>query len=95
MGAIRQLIDKKILKILELLLKNKQKYSHLSKISEKSNIPLASTFRIINQLSSLGIVEVTLIGKMKIYRIASNEQTKELEQMFRGKLKQKKSQIKI
>jgi len=95
MGAIRQLIDKKILKILDLLLKNKQKYFHLSKISEKSKIPLASTFRIITQISSLGIVEVTHIGKMKIYRIATNDQTKELEQMLRGKLKHKKSQIKI
>jgi len=87
MGIIRHLIDKKTLKILDLLLKNKQKYFHLSEISSQSKISLASTFRIMNQLVSLGIVDIMLIGKMKIYRIASNDETKELESMLKGKLK--------
>ena len=87
MGIIRQLIDKKTLKILDLLLKNKQKYFHLSKISNESKIPIASTFRIINHLVSIRIIDVMVIGKMKIYRIASNDETKELEDALDGKLK--------
>jgi|TARA_Y100000031_G_C8028228_1_gene295884 DNA-binding IclR family transcriptional regulator len=79
MAVIRHLIDKKTLRILDLLLKNKQKYFHLSEISNKSKTSLASTFRMMNHLVSMGIIDVTVIGKMKIYRIASNNKTKDLE----------------
>ena len=85
MSVIRQLIDKKTLKILDLLIKNRQKYSHLSEISAFSKIHVASTFRIINKLVSFGIVDVALMGKMKIYRIADNEKTKEFEFMLKDK----------
>ena len=79
MAIIRQLINRKVLKILDVLLNNKKKFYHLSKISEESRVPIASTFRITNQLVSLNIVEVYVISKMKIYRIADNKTTKELE----------------
>ena len=89
MGIFRQLIDAKTLRILDFLLKNKEKYSHLSEISSQSKVPVASVFRIVNQLVSLGIIEVMPIGKMKIYRIFSNEQTRELENILTQKSKQK------
>ena len=79
MGVIRQLLDKKTLKILDLMLKNKNKIFHLSTISNGCKVPIASTFRIINRLVSLSIVEFTILGKMKIYKIASNEKIRELE----------------
>jgi sugar-specific transcriptional regulator TrmB len=79
MSVIRQLVEEKTLKILDLLLKNKQKHFHLSEISNKSKIPIASTFRIINKLVSLKIVDVTIIGKMKIYRISKNKETIDLD----------------
>lgn len=79
MGVIRYLVEEKTLKILDLLLKNKQKQFHLSNISEQSKIPIASTFRIINRLVSLKIVDVTVIGKLKIYKISDNDATKQLE----------------
>ncbi len=83
MDIIRCLIEKKTLKILDLLIKNKQKYSHLSEISKQSRIPVASTFRIINRLASINLVEVTIIGKMKIYRISLNNKTKNLESIIK------------
>ena len=89
MNILRHLIDKKTLRILEFLLKNKKKYSHLTEISSQSKVPVASAFRIINQLVSFGIIEVMPIGKMKIYRILSNEQTLELENILNQKGKQK------
>jgi len=90
MGIFRQLVEKKTLRILDLLLKNKQKYFHLSEISNASKIPVASAFRIINHLVSIGIIEIMLVGKMKIYRIASNDEIKELEDAL--DLKHKKSE---
>jgi|TARA_B100001964_G_C14233096_1_gene601016 Fic family protein len=82
MAIIRKLLDKKLIRILDLLLKNKEKYFHLSEISNASKTSLASTFRTINRLVSLGIIDVTVLGKMKIYRIASNDETKELEEVL-------------
>ena len=87
MSLIRHLIDRKTLKILDLLLKNKEKYFHLSEISQSSKIPVASTFRIINRLASLGIVDVTMLGKMKIYRISPKDEIMELEFSMDGKQK--------
>jgi len=91
---IRNLIDSKTLKILDLLLKNQEKYSHLSDVSNNSKIPLASTFRIVNQLVSLGIIDVTVIGKMKIYRIASTDETKEVGEILGKELKKHETQKK-
>lgn len=79
MSIFRQLIDEKIIKILDLLLKNKKELFHLSKISNKTKIPVSSTFRIINQLISINVIDVITVGKTKIYRIADNNKTKELE----------------
>jgi len=80
MNLIRHLIDKKTLKILDLLLKNNNKYYHLSEISNQTKIPIASTYRIINQLKSPGIIDTTIIGKLKIYKISPN---KELESIIK------------
>ena len=82
MAIIRKLLDKKLIQILDLLLRNKEKYFHLSEISDASKTSLATTFRTINRLVSLGIVDVTVLGKMKIYKIASNDEAKELEQVL-------------
>jgi len=79
MGLVRQLIDKKTLKILDFLLKKENDFYHLSQISKESRIPLASTFRIMNSLTELRITEIMLLGKMKIYKLSQNQATKELE----------------
>jgi sugar-specific transcriptional regulator TrmB len=79
MAIIRHLIDKKTLSILDLLLSKKKKFFHLSEISSLSKIPVASTFRIMNRLSSVKIVDITMLGKMKIYRISSSDEIKDLE----------------
>ena len=84
MAIIRKLLDKKLIRILDLLVKSKEKYFHLSQISEASKTSLATTFRTINRLVSLGIVDVTILGKMKIYKFAANDETKELEQVLDG-----------
>jgi len=78
MAIIRKLLDIKLIQILDLLLKNKEKYFHLSEISDASKTSLASTFRTVNRLVSLRIIEVSIMGKMKIYRIASNDEAKEI-----------------
>jgi len=89
MAIIRKLLDKKLIQILDLLFRNKEKYFHLSEISNASKTSLATTFRTINRLVSLGIIEVTVLGKMKIYRIAANDEAKELEEVLDGESNKK------
>ena len=77
------LVDPKIVKILKLLVANKGKHYHLQKIASDSKVPIASTFRIMSQLVSFNVVEVSVIGKMKIYKIADNKKIRELEFVFK------------
>ncbi len=73
------LIDPKILAILKLFLKNPDQLYHLKKISLEAKVPLGTTFRLINKLTKLQILSITTVGKLKLYRLNRNEQTKVLE----------------
>ncbi len=68
MSLLEGLIDKKIEKILLLFLKNKKELFHLNKISNITKVPLASTFRIMNKLKKLSLIETINIGKIKVYK---------------------------
>ena len=84
MSIFRQLINKKVLKILDLLLRNKGELFHLNKISEDTKVPLGTTFRLVNQLVALDLLDVIVIGKMKIYKISDSKETKQLEQTIKN-----------
>ena len=75
------LVDPKIVKILRLLIANKGKHYHLQKIASDAKVPLASTFRLVNKLVKLGYIDVILVGKFKLYKLAVNEKIKELERL--------------
>lgn len=81
MNAICQLLDPKIIKIVTVFSKNKCSYYHLNKLSKEAKVPLATTFRIINKLVDLKIVEITNIDNFKIYKFANNEITKEISEV--------------
>lgn len=76
------LVDKKIKNILAVLIKNKGELFHLQKISKLSNVPIASSFRIVRKLTSLRFVAVIKIGKFKVYKLDDNKKTKELIGLF-------------
>ena len=80
MNIFRQLIDKKTVRILDLFLKNKNQLFHLNKISEDAKVPLGTTFRLVGKLVSLEILDVVVVGKLKIYKTADNEKVRELEE---------------
>jgi len=87
MNVLRELIDSKVAKILDIFIVNKLKFFHLSMISKKSKVPVSSTFRIINSLVNLGVLEQMKVGKMKIYRLAENEKAGEVAKIFEGNKK--------
>ena len=82
MGVLKGLIDNKILKILTVFLNNPSEYYHINKVSQLSNVSLATTFRIINQLADTKIIESKQIGKFKIYRLCKNSKTKKLRRII-------------
>ena len=72
------LVDKKIRSILSVFIKNKGELFHLQKISKLSNVPIASSFRIVRRLVSLGFVSVIRINKFKVYKLSDSKKTKVL-----------------
>ena len=85
MAIFRQLIDKKTVRILDLFLQNKGALFHLNKISEDAKVPIGTTFRLVAKLVSLQILDVIVVGKLKLYKIADNENVRELESVLMKK----------
>jgi DNA-binding IclR family transcriptional regulator len=72
------LVDPKIKRILDTLVKNKGKLTHLKKLSKDSNVPAATTFRLVKKLIKLQYISVTTVGKIKLYMLADNKKTGKL-----------------
>jgi len=77
---IRELIDEKLLRILKVFLNDPLELHHIQDISNQSKVPLATTFRAINKLTELSILEVKTISKLKLYKM-NKKYVKELEQL--------------
>jgi len=78
-ALLEQLLDPKIARILNILLKKDEELFHLTKISEDSAVPLASAFRVMKKLSSLGIVDITVVGKIKLYKLSDKKEVQQLK----------------
>jgi len=76
---LENLFDKKKLRILKLFLAEKNKEFSLSEVSKQAKVPIASTFRIINQLTNLGLLEQSKIKHLKLYMLAENKGVRYLE----------------
>lgn len=78
-----QLFDSKVLKILRLFYADEKADYYLREIAKKTGIPVATTFRIVNKLAELGIIETVQIKKFKLYKLGDNEHTRFLGQFIR------------
>lgn len=83
MEVVYELIDKKILRIIVILLKNKDRLYHLKQLSYEANVPIATTYRIVKKLVNLSILKIEKIGKLKLYRIADNKKVKQLSRILK------------
>ena len=68
-SKISSLLDPKLLRIVQLFLKNPGSIYHLQKISQETKIPLGTTFRLVNKLLNKNIIVVLLVGKLKLYKL--------------------------
>ncbi len=80
MSLFVELIDKKIVDILEVFTNSKEELLHLSMVAERAKVPLTSTHRIVNSLVDKTLIEQVIVGKMKLYKLSK---TKEVERLFK------------
>jgi len=80
---LKQLFDKKILRIIDVFLQNKDKQFYLRELGRAANVSPATTYRIIGKLVKAGIVEEINISKFKVYKIIINEKTKGLANLLK------------
>lgn len=85
---LEQLIDPKTLKIIRIFFEDDKKQFYLREISKLTEVSPASSFRIINKLVNLKIIELLISAKFKTYKLADNETTR-----FLGQLIKKQKQI--
>ena len=80
--AIEGLIDPKITRILRMFLRRKGELFHLQKISQEAKVPLTTTHALMKKLVALDFIAFMAVGKFKLYRLAGNKRTKEMERLL-------------
>ena len=84
---VKGLLDDKKLAIMDILF-NSNEEMYLGEIAKAAKVPVASAYRIINDLIKLGIVKVNQIKKLKLYSVEKNEKT-----LFWGNILRKGVQV--
>ena len=80
---LESLFDSKKLRILKLFYKEKERKFYLREIAKISEVPIATTYRIINKLVSLKLINQIMISRFKLYKLAENENTLFLESFLK------------
>ncbi len=82
-AVLEEIFDRKKLSILKFLLQNPERNFYLQEITEQANVPVATTFRILQRLIKAGVVEEVRVSRLKLYKIGQNEKVDFLEKIFR------------
>src|SRR3989338_6621871 len=84
LDILEELFDKKVLDLIRLFFSEHQKDFYLRELAKETKVSLASTFRIVQRLAKLGLIEQKDVGgKFKVYRLADNENTRFLGQVVK------------
>jgi DNA-binding IclR family transcriptional regulator len=82
MSALNQIVDDKILRILTVLYHNKEKFYHLTQLAKESNVPAATTLRLLSRLADSGLLLVAYVGKLKIYKFSDTENNNKIMELL-------------
>ena len=82
---LEQLFDKKILVIIRYFIKNPNQNFYLREISKATRIPVSSTFRIINRLVEIKLLQIHKFKAFKLYSWNDNEQAKYIQYILEQK----------
>lgn len=82
---LESLFDRKVLVILKLFFNRKDQELTLKEVSKYSKVPLASTYRILNKLVALEIINRFRTKHLKTYKLFDNEKTRFLNSILEQK----------
>jgi len=80
--VLTELFDKKILGILNIVINDKSEGMYLGEISKAASVPPATTYRIINKLVALDVLQEVKIKKLKLYKFKRSGKTEFLFKLF-------------
>jgi len=83
LDILEQLFDGKTLAVLRVFYSNPELEFYIRGLSRQSKVPLATTFRIVKKIQTLGLIREIKIAKFKVYVLADNENTRFLGQFIK------------
>ena len=81
--VLEKLIEKKLLLLIKTILSEPNKEFYLQELSEKSKVPIATTFRLLNKLIELKLIEERKISRFTIYKLSKNKEIEFLSKLFK------------
>lgn len=81
--VLEKLIEKKLLNLIKTFLSEPHKEFYLQELSEKSKVPVASAYRILNKLIDLEIITERKISRFTIYKLSESKETAFLHKLFK------------
>ena len=78
-----ELFDEKIISVLKTFVREKDKKFYLREISKITKVPAATTYRILNKLVKLELINQTRIKHLKLYQLSENDNTAFLENILK------------
>ena len=81
--VLTELFDKKILNILNTVINDKSEGMYLGELSKAANVPPATTYRIVNKLVKLELIDEVKIKKLKLYKFKRSGKSEFLFKLFK------------
>lgn len=81
--VLEELFDPKMISVMRVFYGKHDVDFNLKDVAKNSKVSMASTFRIVNRLVSVGIVKQTNVAGFKVYRLGDNERTRFLGQVVK------------
>lgn len=81
-AVLRQLFDEKKIDILDVFFGSPGEEFYLREVAEKAGVSAATTYRIVNKLVDIDVLEVVRHKKTKFYMLADNDITAQLDELF-------------
>ena len=71
--VLEQLIDYKVVSVLKVLFSDKEKQFYLKETSEEAVVPMATTYRILQKLKGLSLLDEIKIDKSFVMNMANDK----------------------
>ncbi len=84
-GLLERLFDEKKVRVLQCFFDNPGEEFYLREVAREADVSPATTYRIIQQLLDLKIIDIEKMKKTKLYKLAQNSRTERLKDFFEVK----------